>query len=95
MSISSDIVRYDIIADCTDNVATRYLLNDACVLLGKPLVSGSALRFEGQVSTDRLALSISLTHTLSVVLVIAAVIEITVVGPSDYSGDPSNYSAWS
>ena len=43
------IIRYDIIADCTDNVATRYLLNDACVLLGKPLVSGSALRFEGQV----------------------------------------------
>lgn len=41
--------RYDIILDATDNVATRYLLNDACVLAGKPLVSGSALRFEGQV----------------------------------------------
>ncbi|KNE69522.1 hypothetical protein AMAG_19987 [Allomyces macrogynus ATCC 38327] len=39
---------YDIIVDCTDNVPTRYLLNDACVMLGKPLVSGSALRFDGQ-----------------------------------------------
>ena len=36
--------------DATDNVATRYLLNDACILAKKPLVSGSALRFEGQVS---------------------------------------------
>lgn len=35
---------YDIVLDCTDNVATRYLLNDACVLLKKPLVSGSALQ---------------------------------------------------
>ncbi|XP_064392027.1 adenylyltransferase and sulfurtransferase MOCS3-like [Halichondria panicea] len=41
---------YDVILDCTDNVATRYLLNDACVLLQKPLVSGSALRFEGQLT---------------------------------------------
>lgn len=41
---------YDIVLDCTDNVATRYLLNDACVLLDKPLVSGSALRFEGQLT---------------------------------------------
>ena len=41
--------RYDIVLDATDNVATRYLLNDACVLAQKPLVSGSALRFEGQV----------------------------------------------
>jgi adenylyltransferase/sulfurtransferase len=37
------------VLDATDNVATRYLLNDACVLANKPLVSGSALRFEGQV----------------------------------------------
>ena len=36
--------------DCTDNVATRYLLNDACVLCKKPLISGSALRFEGQLT---------------------------------------------
>jgi len=41
---------YDIILDCTDNVATRYLLNDASVLAKKPLVSGSALRFDGQLT---------------------------------------------
>jgi len=41
---------YDVVLDCTDNVATRYLLNDACVLSGKPLVSGSALRWEGQLT---------------------------------------------
>lgn len=35
---------YDLVLDATDNVATRYLLNDACVMLGKPLVSGSALK---------------------------------------------------
>lgn len=44
--------RYDIVLDATDNVATRYLLNDACVIANKPLVSGSALRFEGQVSLN-------------------------------------------
>ena len=42
-------ISYDVVLDATDNVATRYLLNDACVLAKKPLVSGSALRFEGQV----------------------------------------------
>ncbi len=47
---SLTLTRYDVILDCTDNVATRYLLNDACVLLHKPLVSGSALRFEGQLT---------------------------------------------
>ena len=36
---------YDVVLDATDNVATRYLLNDACVLLKKTLVSGSALRY--------------------------------------------------
>ncbi len=41
---------YDIIVDGTDNFPTRYLLNDAAVLLGKPLVYGSVFRFEGQVS---------------------------------------------
>jgi molybdopterin/thiamine biosynthesis adenylyltransferase/rhodanese-related sulfurtransferase len=41
---------YDIIADCSDNFPARYLVNDACVLLGKPDVSGSVLGFEGQVS---------------------------------------------
>jgi sulfur-carrier protein adenylyltransferase/sulfurtransferase len=46
-----DIFRdYDLIVDGTDNFATRYLVNDACVLLGKPYVWGSIFRFEGQVS---------------------------------------------
>ncbi|XP_015512629.1 adenylyltransferase and sulfurtransferase MOCS3 [Neodiprion lecontei] len=44
------VKQYDVILDATDNVATRYLLNDACVLTGKPLVSGSALKFEGQLT---------------------------------------------
>ncbi|XP_060073265.1 adenylyltransferase and sulfurtransferase MOCS3-like [Ylistrum balloti] len=44
------IQQYDIVLDATDNVATRYLLNDACILANKPLVSGSALRFEGQLT---------------------------------------------
>ena len=42
--------QFDVIVDATDNVATRYLLNDSAVLLKKPLVSGSALKLEGQVS---------------------------------------------
>lgn len=41
---------YDVIVDATDNVATRYLLNDCSVLLRKPLVSGSALMLEGQLT---------------------------------------------
>ena len=41
---------YDVIADGTDNFPTRYLVNDACVLTGKPNVYGSIFRFEGQVS---------------------------------------------
>ena len=41
---------YDVIIDGTDNFATRYLVNDACALLGKPYVWGSILRFDGQVS---------------------------------------------
>jgi molybdopterin/thiamine biosynthesis adenylyltransferase/rhodanese-related sulfurtransferase len=41
---------YDLVVDGTDNFATRYLVNDACVLLGKPYVWGSIFRFEGQVS---------------------------------------------
>ena len=41
---------YDVVIDGTDNFATRYLVNDACVLLGKPNVYGSVLRFEGQAS---------------------------------------------
>ncbi len=42
--------RYDVIADGTDNFPTRYLVNDACVLTGKPNVYGSIFRFEGQAS---------------------------------------------
>jgi adenylyltransferase/sulfurtransferase len=46
-----DIFRaYDVIVDGTDNFATRYLTNDACVLLGKPNVYGSIFRFDGQAS---------------------------------------------
>ena len=46
-----DIIRtFDIVADGTDNFPTRYLVNDACVLTGKPNVYGSIFRFEGQAS---------------------------------------------
>ncbi|MEM1979516.1 MAG: molybdopterin-synthase adenylyltransferase MoeB, partial [Candidatus Caldarchaeum sp.] len=46
-----DIIKdYDIVVDGTDNFPTRYLVNDACVLLGKPNVYGSIFRFDGQVS---------------------------------------------
>ena len=51
---SSNVMRlfseYDLIVDGTDNFATRYLVNDACVLLGKPYVWGSIYRFDGQAS---------------------------------------------
>ncbi|KAJ5924945.1 MoeZ/MoeB [Penicillium verhagenii] len=46
---SSIFTEYDVILDCTDNPATRYLISDTAVLLGKPLVSASALRTEGQL----------------------------------------------
>jgi len=42
--------RYDVVLDGTDNFATRYLVNDACVMLGKPNVFGSIFRFEGQAT---------------------------------------------
>ena len=45
---------YDLILDCTDNAATRYLLSDTAVLLGKPLISGAAQRFDGQLCTYNL-----------------------------------------
>src|SRR5215471_10802822 len=44
------IADYDIVADGTDNYQTRYLVNDACVFLGKPNVYGSIFQFEGQAS---------------------------------------------
>ena len=40
----------DIVLDCTDNFATRHAINAACVNAGKPLVSGAALRFDGQIA---------------------------------------------
>jgi sulfur-carrier protein adenylyltransferase/sulfurtransferase len=44
------VTAYDVVIDGTDNFPTRYLLNDACVMTGRPLVYGSVDRFEGQVS---------------------------------------------
>ena len=50
-----EIIRpYDIVCDGTDNIPTRYLVNDACVLLGKPNVYGSIFRFEGQATVFNL-----------------------------------------
>lgn len=58
-----DIIKqYDLILDATDNVATRYLLNDACALVGIPLVSGSALRMSGQVCRADIMAPSSLAH---------------------------------
>ncbi|MBI2272060.1 MAG: molybdopterin-synthase adenylyltransferase MoeB [Bacteroidetes bacterium] len=47
LNIISD---YDVVIDGTDNFATRYLVNDACVIMNKPLIYGSIYKFEGQVS---------------------------------------------
>ncbi len=49
-NVMSIIGEYDIVVDCTDNFETRYLLNDACVLSGKPLVYGAIYQYEGQVA---------------------------------------------
>jgi adenylyltransferase/sulfurtransferase len=49
-----DIVsRYDLVADGSDNFPTRYLLNDACFLAKRPLISAAIMRFDGQLSTFR------------------------------------------
>ncbi len=45
---------YDIVCDCTDNFPSRYLVNDACVILGKPNIYGSIHRFEGQATVFNL-----------------------------------------
>ncbi|MBE7169186.1 MAG: molybdopterin-synthase adenylyltransferase MoeB [Williamsia sp.] len=50
-NIETILQDYDLVLDGTDNFTTRYLINDACVKLGKPNVHGSVFRFEGQVST--------------------------------------------
>lgn len=42
--------KYDVILDCTDTPATRYLINDVCVLIGRPLVSGAGLKSDGQLT---------------------------------------------
>ena len=50
-----EIIReFDVICDCSDNFATRYLINDACLILNKPIVFGSVQGFEGQVSVFNL-----------------------------------------
>lgn len=46
---------YDVVVDCTDNFAARYLINDACVLLNKPLVFGAIFQYEGQVAVFNVA----------------------------------------
>ena len=46
---------YDLILDCTDNPPARYLLNDIAVALGKPLISGAALKYDGQLVTYNLS----------------------------------------
>jgi adenylyltransferase/sulfurtransferase len=45
---------YDVIVDCSDNFPTRYLVNDACIILQKPFIYGAIYQFEGQVSTFNL-----------------------------------------
>ena len=45
---------FDIVCDCTDNFPSRYLINDACVILGKPNIYGSVSKFEGQASVFNL-----------------------------------------
>jgi molybdopterin-synthase adenylyltransferase len=44
------VVNADVVLDCTDNFATRHAINRACVAAGKPLVSGAAIRFDGQIA---------------------------------------------
>ena len=48
------IEQFDVVCDCSDNFGTRYLINDACLILNKPLVFGSVQGFEGQVSVFNL-----------------------------------------
>ncbi len=52
-NVASLVGAYDIVADGSDNFATRYLLNDACFFARKPLVSAAILRFEGQLTTHK------------------------------------------
>ena len=49
-ALEAEIARADVVLDCSDNFATRHAINRACVMHRKPLVSGAAIRFDGQVS---------------------------------------------
>lgn len=48
--LEAEVAEADVVLDCSDNFATRHAVNRACVKLGKPLVSGAAIRFDGQVA---------------------------------------------
>ncbi len=48
--LDEEVNKADVVIDCSDNFTTRFAINQACVALQKPLVSGAAIRFEGQVS---------------------------------------------
>ena len=48
--LDAEVAAADVVLDCSDNFATRHAVNRACVNFGKPLVSGAAIRFDGQIS---------------------------------------------
>lgn len=48
--LEEEVAKADVVLDCCDNFATRHAVNRACVKLGKPLVSGAAIRFDGQIA---------------------------------------------
>lgn len=50
LNVLDHIKNYDIVVDCSDNFATRFLVNDACVISKKPLVTGAIFKFEGQLT---------------------------------------------
>ncbi|MEF8789346.1 MAG: molybdopterin-synthase adenylyltransferase MoeB [Haloarculaceae archaeon] len=50
-NVEALVADHDVVVDCSDNFATRYLINDACTLAGVPFSHGAILRFEGQVTT--------------------------------------------
>jgi len=49
-ALEEQVAAADVVLDCSDNFATRYAVNRACVMYGKPLVSGAAVRFDGQIA---------------------------------------------
>ena len=53
--------KYDIIVDATDNIFIKYLINDACLVINKPMVYGSIFRFQGQISVFNYKLPVSAT----------------------------------